>query len=112
MIEDHGEDFDEHNVATAFQELAKEKANVGNEDVHAHETFLKLVGECRMFHYFRNSCKTPKFVNEQELLYNDVLQWYFLYSLSFRLYDIEFYVGTTIQTKLPQPGWPALNTEV
>ena len=44
MIEDHGEDFDEHNVATAFQELAKEKSNIGNEDVHSHETFLKLVG--------------------------------------------------------------------
>lgn len=45
VIEDHGEDFDEHNVATAFHQLAKSDSNKGNQDVHEHETFLKLVGK-------------------------------------------------------------------
>ena len=47
VIEAHGEDFDEMNVATAFHEIAKvAKGNSKEEleEMHLHETFQNLVG--------------------------------------------------------------------
>ncbi len=47
VIEAHGEDFDEMNVATAFHELAKvagKKSKEEMEGTHVHETFQTLVG--------------------------------------------------------------------
>lgn len=47
MIEAHGEDFDEMNVATCFHELAKlskDKSDKELEEMHVHETFQTLVG--------------------------------------------------------------------
>jgi len=47
VIESHGEDFDEMNVATAFHELAKVgkgKSDKELEEMHVHDTFQSLVG--------------------------------------------------------------------
>lgn len=46
VIESHGEDFDEMNVATAFHELAKVgkgKSDKELEEMHVHDTFQSLV---------------------------------------------------------------------
>ena len=45
VIESHGEDFSEVNVATAFHELAKAAEGKDLQDVHVHDTFQTLVGE-------------------------------------------------------------------
>ena len=46
MIEEHGEDFNEGNVTTAFVELAKVvESGEDKENVHINETFQTLVGE-------------------------------------------------------------------
>ena len=51
VIDAHGEDFDEMNVATCFHELAKiakGKSQEELEEMHVHETFQTLVGvSCR-----------------------------------------------------------------
>ncbi len=52
VIEAHGEDFDEMNVATCFHELAKVakgKSKEELEEMHLHETFQNLVGRPHLF---------------------------------------------------------------
>ena len=54
VIEAHGEDFDEMNVATCFHELAKVakgKSKEELEEMHLHETFQNLVGELCRAHF-------------------------------------------------------------
>ena len=61
VIESHGEDFDELNVATAFHELAKvAKGDKDREELHSNETFLKLVGApLTCLHPLFVTCPTP-----------------------------------------------------
>ena len=63
VIEAHGEDFDEMNVATCFHELAKVakgKSREELEEMHVHETFQNLVGELSIsFLSFIVLCETP-----------------------------------------------------
>ena len=48
VVQLHGEDFTEVNVATVFNELAKVAANKSAEEkdsIHNHNTFQNLIGE-------------------------------------------------------------------